>query len=454
MSTEPAGVDRGLMEWVLEEARRCGASASEVLMISGSSLTTGVRLGEVEKLKSAQERRLGVRLFRERSSASASTSALDRGSLKSFIAQIVELAGKTAPDQWAGLPDRELHPQVLPELDLYDRESPSLSVQESLELARRTEHAAMGQDSRIVNSEGASFEHDTAEVGFANSQGFCNSYRVSSFALSVAVVAGEGDSMQRDYWYSAGRHFAELDPPEEIGQKAARRALRRLGARKVPTARVPIVFDPQMAAGLVRTIAGAVCGPALYRNASFLVGKQGEPIASDNVSLIDDATIARAPGSRPFDGEGVTARRNEIIKRGVLNSYLLDSYSARRLHGSSTGSAARGLGEAPTAGPSNVYLEPGPYEPAEIIRSVERGFYVTELIGFGINLVSGDYSRGAVGLWIERGELAYPVQEVTIAGNLKAMLKSIEMVGTDLNIMRSPASAPTIKISEMTVAGL
>jgi PmbA protein len=258
--------------------------------------------------------------------------------------------------------------------------------------------------------------------------------------------------MQRDGWYSAQRRLQHLETPEAIGRTAARRALRRLGARKVSTQQVPVVFDPDTAASLLRTICGAVSGSAIYRSASFLTGKLSQQVASTDLTVVDDGRMAGKLGSRPFDGEGLPTRRTAVIQDGVLASYLLDTYTGRKLGMASTGNASRSLGQLPSVAPTNCHIVPGPYSPAQIIRTVDRGLYVTEMIGFGVNLVTGDYSRGAVGIWIENGELTYPVEEITIAGNLNTMLQQIEMVGNALE-WRGSVVAPTLKIARMTVAG-
>jgi PmbA protein len=258
--------------------------------------------------------------------------------------------------------------------------------------------------------------------------------------------------MERDYWYTSARHLADLEPPEEIGREAARRAVRRLGGRKGETTEVPVIFDPETAASLIRGMAVAASGPSLYRGTSFLIGQRGQTVASPRVTIVDDPLMPQGLGSRPFDGEGLPSRRTVLVDRGVLASYLLDTYSARRLGLEATGHAAREGGGGVTVGYTNLYLEPGPWAPEEILRSVDRGLYVTELIGFGVNFVTGDYSRGAVGFWIEGGELAYPVEEITIAGNLRQMMQDVEMVGRDLTF-RDQTAAPTLKISRLTVAG-
>ena len=439
-------------EWVLEQASRAGASAAEVMMLSAESLSAAVRLGEVEKLKSSRERRLGIRLFTGQSAATASTAELERKSLERFIADTVELAGLTAPDPYAGLPDPQLHPRSLPDLNLADRNHGIIPAEQALKLAREAENAALKSDSRIKNSEGSGFDSGVYHLIFMNSQGFSGAFDGTSFSLSTGVIAEAEGAMQRDYWYSANRHFDQLETPEAIGRHAAQRTLRRLGARKIKTVSAPVVFDPDMAAGLIRALAGAASGTALYKRASFLLDRLGEQVTSPNVTIVDDGTIAGLLGSRPFDGEGLPTRRKALVQRGELASYLLDCYSARKLGLAPTGNASRGLSDSPGVSPHNLYLEPGPYTPEQIIGSVSHGLYVTELIGFGVNGVTGDYSRGASGLWIENGQLAYPVEEITIAGNLKEMYKAIEMVGNDL-VWRSSVAAPTIKIAEMTIAG-
>jgi PmbA protein len=446
-------LDPALAQWALDQARRHGASAAEVLLVSAESLAAGVRLGEVEKLKSSRERRLGMRVFVDHASATASTAEMEHDSLDGFIQSTVTMARLTAPDPFSGLPEPQRQAHDLPELDLTDSERGIVGADEALGLARAAEKAALGADPRIRNSEGGEFQSGLYSVLFANSNGFAGAYSATSFNLVAAPIAQTDDGrMQQGYWYSAGRHFRTLDDPESVGKTAASRALRRLGARKIKTARVPVVFDPDMAASLLRALAGAASGPSLYKGASFLTGKLGEQIMSANVTVHDDGRMRAGLGSKPFDGEGLPTNRKKLVEKGVLLTYLLDCYSARKLKLEPTGNASRGVGEIPGVSPTNFYLEPGPYTADQIIRSIKHGLYVTELIGFGVNGVTGDYSRGAGGLWIEDGELVYPVQEITIAGNLKEMFMSIEMIGNDLK-WRSAVVSPTIKIAEMMIAG-
>jgi PmbA protein len=448
-----AQVDAALAQWALDVAKRHGATAAEVLCVSAESLAAGVRLGEVEKLKSSRERRLGIRVFVGQSSANASTAELEREGLEDFVAHTVGLARLTAADPNAGLPDPSLHPSSFPNLDLADDDQGIVDADTALAIAHRAEKAALSADPRIKNSEGAEFDSGRYHIMFANSNGFAGQYEGTSFNLGVAPIAQSDDgAMQNGYWYTANRHFAKLDEAEEVGAIAAKRALRRLGSRKIKTMRVPVVFDPDMAAGLLRSLAGAASGPSLYKGASFLLGKLNEQIASSIVTIHDEGTMVGAMGSKPFDGDGLATNRKSLVERGVLKTYLLDSYSARKLKMQATGNATRSVGDSPSVSSTNLYLEPGTHTPQEIIKTIKQGLYITELIGFGVNGVTGDYSRGAGGMWIENGELTYPVQEITIAGNLKEMFKSIEMIGNDLH-WRSSVVSPTLKISEMTIAG-
>src|SRR3989454_2009181 len=269
---------------------------------------------------------------------------------------------------------------------------------------------------------------------------------------AVAPIAVQDGLMQRDYWYTVGRKLNRLDSPEAVGQEAGRRTVRRLGARKITTCRVPVVFEPEIAGSFLGNLCSAVNGYAIYKGASYLVGRLGERIAPDMVTVYDDGLMPGGLGSKPFDGEGLPTRKTAIVEQGILKNYLLDTYAARKLGLASTGNAARSVGEASSVGATNLYLAPGMATPEAIVRSVTRGLYVTELIGFGINMVTGDYSRGAVGFWIENGELAYPVEEITIAGNLRDMWMGVEAIGNDL-VFRGRIASPTVKIAEMTVAG-
>jgi PmbA protein len=443
---------RELAQDLVREAAKCGADGAEVLVVEDASFSVQVRMRGVDTLKSAEEKRLGMRLCIGRRSATTSTSDLGPESLRRLLADTAAMARATAEDPCAGLPESEALAREVPDLALWDGAAAALPLPERIALAARAEAAALDADPRIANSEGAEYASGDARLLFASSQGFAGEYRGSWASLSASPVAKADGSMQRDGWYSVRRRLVDLEAPEAVGRRAAARALRRLGARQVRTQQVPVVFDPDMAASLLRSLCSAASGSAIYRGASFLEGRLGERVAAPGIRVVDDGRMPGGLGSRPFDGEGLPTRRTAVIEDGVLTSYLLDTYSARKLGLVSTGNAVRSVGQRPTVGPTNFYLAPGPHAPQEILRSVKQGLYVTEMIGFGVNLVTGDYSRGAVGLWIENGELTDPVEEVTIAGNLKAMLTDIEMVGSDLE-WRGSVAAPTVKIGRMTVAG-
>lgn len=442
---------RDLLSGLLDRARACGASEADAYFVDEQHSSVQVRLGKVETATHAREQRLALRVFVGRAAASASTSDLSRQSVERLVDEAVALAQVTAPDPLAGLPNPGEFASTIPDLDLDDPAGHALSPEEKIALAQRAEAAALDFDPRITNSEGAEFFERRARYAYATSHGFFGSYPTSSFSLTVSPVASANDEMQRDSWYTLARQRQRLDPPEEVGRVAARRALRRLGARRVKTCEVPVIFDPETAASLVRTFAGAASGPGLYRGTSFLLNRLGTRIAAPGVSIVDDGTLPGALGSRPFDGEGLPVKKTLLVHAGTLDSYLLDTYSGRKLGLPSTHHASRdggGVGVSST----NLYLAAGETPPEELVGSVKRGLYVTELIGFGINMVTGDYSRGAVGQWIEGGEPAYPVEEVTVAGNLLQMLQAIDGIGDDL-VLRDRTSAPTLRVARMVVAG-
>ncbi len=439
-------------EDLLNEAKNQGASEGDIVISEGDSFSTQVRLDEVEKISSARGKSLGLRLFFGKRSAITSTSDLSTSSLKRLLADTCELAKIAEEDEFSGLPSADVYAKEFPELDLLDEGIGAISIDEKIDLARMTERAALSQDSRLTNSDGADFSHSFNEVLFVTSNGFRGSYQGSGASLSVAPIATDKDQMQRDYWYSSKRKFHQLDSPKSIGQRAASRTLRRLDAKKIQTQQAPVIFEPELSASLLGHLASAISGYALYKKASFLTGQLGNQVASENMTLVDDPTLPFGFGSRPFDGEGLPSYKKTIVEKGVLKSYLLDTYSGKKMGLPSTGNAVRGTGSGPGVGTSNFHMLPGPYSPDEIISSIKSGLYVTELIGFGVNMITGDYSRGASGIWIENGELSYPVEELTIAGNLKEMFKQIEMMGNDIDPAKKTA-APTLKISEMMIAG-
>jgi len=453
--TQPPAQQNGYAHMAVEllaMAKRGGATEADVIIADGDNLSVQVRLGAVDRLTKAREKRLGLRVFVGKRSASTSTSDFSPASLEQLVQQTCTLARAVVEDPMSGLPDADLMAREQPDLDLYD--PTKLETDRQIELAKRAEAAALSADERVTNSEGADFDSSSGRVVLANSHGFTGEYRSSSFSLSVSPVATDPQTggMQRDSWYAVDRKFGKLQSPESVGIEAAKRTVRRLGARKVGTKRVPVVFDQEMAGSLLGNLCGALSGYALYKGASFLMGQLGKSLAPEFVTVYDDGRMVGGLGSRPFDGEGLPTRKNIVLERGVLRSYVLDSYSGRKLGLPSTGNASRSVGESPSVGPTNFYMVPGTRSVQDIVGSVKDGLYVTELIGFGINMVTGDYSRGASGYWIENGELAYPVEEITIAGNLKQMYRDIELVGNDL-VFRGRIACPTLKISEMMVAG-
>ena len=437
---------------VLKRAKALGATEADLLVAEGDSVSVQVRMSEVDRLSKAREKVLGIRVFFGKRSASSSTSDFSKASLDRLVSDTCSLARAVVEDETSGLPGPDQMVVDIPDMDMKDDRQ--LAVDEEIDLAKRTEQSAFSADPRITNSEGAECSAGYGSILLANSHGFVGSYASSSYSLSMSPIAldSQNGGMQRDYWYSVKRKFHELDSPESIGQEAARRTVRRLGSRPITTQEVPVIFDPETAKSLLGHISSAVSGYSLYKGASFLLGQLGKSIASELVTVIDDGRLAGGLGSRPFDGEGLATRKTLVIDRGMLSSYLLDTYSGRKLGMASTGNASRSVGENPTVGATNLFLSPGSYSPDEILRSMKRGLYVTDLIGFGVNLVTGDYSRGAAGFWVENGELTHPVEEVTIAGNLQQILKDIEMVGNDLEF-RGRVASPTVKIRKMMVAG-
>ena len=443
---------------VVKQAMKAGASDAEAAVREGDEFSVTVRMGQVEKLQESGSRGLGVRVFLGKRSASTSTSDLTADGVRQAVEGAIALARITEEDPFSGLPETGEFGSAPGDLHLYFEDVYSLPGPERIEWARRAEAAALAADPRITNSNGGSFDVSTGRKVLANSRGFLGSYRSSYAGGSTAPLAkDENGQMQRDYWYSSARRIGDLDTPESVGAEAARRTLRRLGARRVPTQKVPIVFAPETARSLIGSVFEAASGDAIWRSASFLAGKLGESIAASTMTIIDDNTMllpngVGGYGTSPFDGEGLPSRRTVVAQNGVLENYLLNTYTARKLKMKSTHNAARGLAGAPGIGAGNLYLEPGTLTPEKILADIPAGLYVTGLMGFGTNLVTGDYSRGATGLWIENGQLTHAVEEVTIAGKLAEMLRNVTAIGSDL-VFRAAVASPTLRIDGMTIAG-
>jgi PmbA protein len=437
---------------IVRRALEAGAGDAECTIEEGDEFSANVRMRELENLKEAGSRAAGLRIVRGQRTGSSYTSDLSEEGIARLVKSAIELVDVTTDDPHAGLPEPEELGAIEGDLRLFSADVDTLDTEGRIALARRAEVAALDADPRITNSEGASFDSYAGRHIFANSRGFAGEYRSSSCSLSVVPVAKDGESMERDFWYHSARSLGRLEAPEQIGRTAAARALRRLNPVKVATQKVPVVFEPRVAASLVENLFEAVHGMLIYRHESFLAGKLGERVASEKLSLIDDATVPGGFGTSPFDDEGVASRRTVVIEGGVLKSYLLNTYAARKLGMKTTGNASRGLTGNAGIGHGNFFFGNGVLSPERIIAGIADGFYVTELIGMGVNIVTGDYSRGAVGLWIRNGELAFAVSEVTIAGKLQDMLMGDEEVGNDLEF-RGSVAAPTLKIGEMTVGG-
>jgi PmbA protein len=442
---------------VVERALRAGATEAEAVIREGDEFSTLVRLGQVETLKESGARGIGVRVFLGSSgahrTANTSTSDFTEAGLDQLVRGAIDLAQVTSQDPFAGLPEQGAMGQLDGNLDLYYEDVYSMPAAERIEYARRAEAAALSADPRLKNSDGGSFDAATGHKVMANSRGFVGEYRRSYCSVAAMPIAQtEQGGMQRDYWFSSARTLAKLASPESIGAEAARRTLRRLNARRVATQRVPIVFAPEIARSLVGNIFEAANGDSVYRGASFWAIQLGQQVASSNVTVIDDGTIPGLFGTAPFDGEGLPTRRTVIVENGVLKNYLLNTYTGRKLNMQSTGNASRGLAGTPGIGAGNLFLENGSVSPQQLLADVKVGFYVTELMGFGVNMVTGDYSRGAAGLWIENGELTFAVEEITIAGNLKEMLNNLTAIANDLEF-RGAVASPTLRIDGMTIAG-
>ena len=430
-----------IAEDILKFARKRGATACEVDISEGFGQSVSVRRDEVDTIEYNRDKGVGVTIYDGQKRGYASTSDFSKSALKATVDAAISIARFTAPDPAAGLPEEALLARSFPDFDLYHPWK--LSTEEAIELARCSERAAFAVSPEIRNSDGAAVSMQEAHFISANSLGFMGGYASSRHALSCSVIAGEGDDMQRDDWYTTKRDPADLAPADEIGTFAARRALARLGARQIPTCEVPVLFEAPLAAGLIGAFVHAVSGGALYRKSTFLLNSLGKPVFRPHIQISERPHLAKAFASSPFDDDGVATRDREIITDGVLQGYFLSTYSARKLGMQTTGNAG---------GSHNLLVKPGQYDLNGLIKQMDRGLLVTELLGHGVNYVTGDYSRGAAGFWVENGVIQYPVHEITIAGNLKDMLMGIREIGSDV-LVRGSKHCGSILVDRMTVAG-
>jgi PmbA protein len=446
---------QGAVQLALERVRTAGAHSADAVLAESDSLEVRVRGKEVDTLSQSRERTLGLRVFADGPGglrcALTSSSDLSQGAIAKLAEDTVALARATAPDPTAGLPDGGFAREI-PDLALFDPADRALGTSDWIALAQRAEDAARGFDPRITNSEGSSASTARTTIHYGSTAGFVGSYESASHFLYAQPVAAQNGEMQTAWWASASRTLSGLDSPEEVGRIAAERTVAQLGATRAQTCEAPVIFDAASARSLLGNLVACLSGYAVYRGGSFLRDEMGARVASERVSIVDDGQRRGGLGSKPFDGEGQPTRRTGVVEAGVLRSWLLDSYSARKLGLASTGNASRHAGGAPSAGPTNLWLEPGSGDLESLVRGTDRGLLVTGMFGHGFNPVTGDFSRGAHGFWIERGERVRPVQEITIAGNLGAMLEGVDAIGADLRFLGG-VGAPSLRIERMTIAG-
>ncbi len=438
---------RGLTEDLVDLGIKKGADEVEVTIAQGFEFGVKVRMREIEELTEAGSNGLAVRVIKDKKTAFASSEDFTKETLEKLIVNAVNRVEMGNPDEFAGLPEKQRIETDIASLNLYDPKIPKLSADEKIKLALETEKIALS-DKRINNSHGARCRTYEIRRILANSKGFSGEYNETNCYIFLGLQAGETDSKVEGYWISSKRHFKDLEPPEKIAKKAVERTLRQLGAKKIKTQNVPVVIEPNQTSGILEFLFECVAGTSIYRKSSFLVDKLGQKIGNEQVTVIDDALMPGGLGSRPFDSEGVPTQTTTVIDKGVLENYLCNTYASRKLKLKSTGNC---LGTG--VGAHNFYLKPGNHTPEEIIKSVDRGLLLTRTIGFGLNPVTGDISRGAFGLWIEKGEIVYPVTEITISANMGNILNEIEMIGNDLDF-RSRFAGPTIKVREATIGGI
>ena len=437
-----------LLAALLAAAKRAGADAADALFVESLSASVSYRLGKLEDVERSESADLGLRVFVGNRVALVSSTDFSKTAIAQLPERAIAMARLAPEDKFAGLAPADRLAKSFPALDLEDAEEPSAEI--LVERARDSESAGLAVKG-VTNSEGGGASFSRTGVALATSHGFYGRYAGTSHNIGVSILAGEGAGMERDYDQDSARHSGDLRSAADIGKRAGELAVRRLNPRKVKSQSVPVIFDERESAGLIGHFAGAISGSAIARGVSFLKDKMGQPIFAPGISIIDDPHRVRGLRSKPFDGEGVTNAKRALIENGRLTTWLLDCASAKQLGLETTGHAARGTGGPPHPQTTNLYMEAGKLTPEELIADITEGFYVTELMGMGVNGVTGDYSRGAAGFWIENGKLTFPVTEVTIAGNLKDMYLNLTPAN-DL-VFRYGANAPTLRIEGMTIAG-
>lgn len=444
---------RNLATELVAELLKKGADACDVYVSSLDGFNTTVRLGNIEKLQQSNSTGLGMRVFKNKALAITYTTDFRDRTIRELVDETLEIVRVSSTDEHNGLAPAEMLGEYSGQLLMFDESLADVTPEHKIAMVREMEAAGLGYDSRISNSNGASWSNSIGQVTLANSDGFVGQYRSTRANMSVALLAEQDGVKQRDYWYTFDRYFGKLESPSSVGVEAGKRVVARLGGRKVKSQSVPVVLDPHISANFVDMIFGAASGDSIYRRASYLVDQIGKEVVSPSITIIDNATIPDGPASRPFDAEGVKSSMVNVIENGVLQCFVCDAYSARRLAAKVTGNAGRGYSSGPGVSSSNLFLKPGDTPPEDIIKSVQNGFLLTEMFGSGVNSVTGDFSQGASGFWIQNGEIAFPVQEITIAGNVLKVLKNVQAIGNDLSFRRGSTAAPTMLISEMTVGG-
>lgn len=439
--------DATLLDDLIARARKGGADAADALIVHSVGISHAQRLGEIEKLEREESQDLGLRVIIGKKQAMVSSTDHGKEALDELVGRALAMARTVPDDPYCGLADPEQLCTTFPDLDIADTVEPSADT--LVERARACEDAARAVPG-ITNSEGAEAGWSLSRISLAASNGFSGGYQVSQHAISTEVIAGEGTAMEGDYDYSVSVHGADLESPEKIGRRAGERAVRRLNPRRTGTTQVPIVYDPRVAGGIIRHCIGAISGTAIARGTSFLKDHLGKAVFNPGINIVEDPHRLRGLRSKPFDGEGLPNTRRNLIDDGVLTTWLLDLASARQLGLQSTGHAARGTSGPPGPAATNLYMEAGEQTPEALMSGISSGLYITDLLGMGVNQITGDYSRGAAGFWIENGELAYPVSELTIAGNLKDMFMNLTPA-SDL-VFRFGTDSPTLRIDGMTVA--
>ena len=444
---------RNLASELVTALKKQGADAADVYISSVDGFNTTIRLGNIERLQQSTSKGLGLRVFKNGATALTFTTDFDGKAVQDLVRETLEIVKISSVDKHNGLAPKEMLGEYTGKLMIFDDELVKLSPEKKIEMVKEAEAAGRAVDKRITNSNGASWSNSVGQVTLANSDGFVGQYKTTIASMSVQLLAEENGVKQTDGWFSFNRFLSKVDAPKSIGEEAGRRVIKRLGGKKAKSQAVPVVLDPSVAGSFVGMIFGAASGGNIYRRSSYLVDKVGQEVASPMITILDDATMIDGLASRPFDAEGVKSSSFTLIENGVLKTYVCDSYAARRLNAKVTGNAGRGYSSAPGVGASNLFLKNGKTDPKDIIKSVKNGLYLTDMFGSGVNSVTGDFSQGASGFWIENGEITYPVQEITIAGNVMKVLKSVQMIGNDLSFKLGSTASPTLLISEMTVGG-